>query len=64
MTGGELVQHVADIYSISPRLILAMLEYQTGALTQPNSPDPGNLYPLGYYDVYASKAYITRFSGR
>ncbi len=50
MTGGELVQHVADIYSISPRLILAMLEYQTGALTQPNSPDPGNLYPLGYYD--------------
>ena len=51
MNGGELVQYVADNYSISPRLILAILEYQTGALSQPNNPDPGNLYPLGYTDT-------------
>jgi LasA protease len=51
LNGGELVQYVAYNYSISPRLILAILEYQTGALSQPTNPDPNNLYPLGYHDT-------------
>ncbi|MDR3574851.1 MAG: LysM peptidoglycan-binding domain-containing protein [Anaerolineaceae bacterium] len=51
MSGGELVQHVADIYSISPRLILAILEYQTGALSQSTISDPGNPYLLGNIDT-------------
>ena len=50
MSGGQLVQYVANNYSISPRLILAILEYETGALSQPTNPDPGNLFPLGYND--------------
>ena len=57
-TGGELVEHIAINYSISPRLLLAILEYQTGALTRITSPDPQNPYPLGlqqreYQGLYA-----------
>jgi murein DD-endopeptidase MepM/ murein hydrolase activator NlpD len=39
-TGGEMVDYVATNYSISPRLLLALLEYQAGALTQAEPP-PG-----------------------
>ena len=35
-TGGEIVNLLAQNYSVSPRLILAMIEYQTGALTKPS----------------------------
>lgn len=35
-SGAEMIDYVAINYSINPRLLLAILEYQTGALTQPN----------------------------
>ena len=34
-TGAEMVNYVAINYSVSPRLLLAILEYQGGALTNP-----------------------------
>lgn len=40
--GGELVDYAAINYSISPRLLLAILEYMTGALTNPEYPDDIN----------------------
>jgi murein DD-endopeptidase MepM/ murein hydrolase activator NlpD len=49
MQGGEIVQYIAENFSISPRLLLALLEYQLGALSQPQMPpgvDPD--YPLGH----------------
>lgn len=46
--GGELVKLVADNFSISPRLLLALIEYQTGALSQPFQPSSADLYPLGH----------------
>jgi murein DD-endopeptidase MepM/ murein hydrolase activator NlpD len=49
LRGGEIVEYVANNYSISPRLLLALLEYELGALSQPAMPvyiDPD--YPLGY----------------
>lgn len=33
--GGELVDYIGSYYSISPKLLLAILEYMTGALTSP-----------------------------
>ena len=36
--GAEMVDFVATNYSINPRLLLAILEYQGGALTQPEPP--------------------------
>ena len=52
--GGELVAQIALDYSISPRLLLALIEFQTGALSQPQPPNPEVDYPLGYRD-YNSK---------
>lgn len=45
-SGAELVDYVAVNYSISPRFLLAILEYQGGALTQPEPPVKRNLLGL------------------
>jgi len=50
-SGGEMVEYVAENFSISPRLLLALIEYKTGALTTPEMPDDLDRYPLGYVDV-------------
>jgi LasA protease len=38
LTGAEIVDYVATNWSLSPRLLLAILEYRAGALTQPKAP--------------------------
>jgi murein DD-endopeptidase MepM/ murein hydrolase activator NlpD len=48
--GGEIIQYVANNYSVSPRLLLALAEYQIGALSDPNQPDPDERYLLGKVD--------------
>ena len=55
-TGAQIVDYVAVNFSVSPRLLLAMLEYQAGALSQaalPDSPYPlsnkKNIYHRGIY---------------
>lgn len=50
-TGAEFVDYVSTEFSVSPRLLLAILEYQTGALSNPEAPSDGN-YPLGYKEMY------------
>lgn len=56
--GGQMVELLADNYSVSPRLILAMIEYQTGALTKPvQDPDSAD-YPLGYQDTAHKGLYL------
>lgn len=49
--GAEIVEYVATNYSISPRVLLAILEYQLGALTQPKMPAGLDEYPLGERDI-------------
>ena len=48
--GGELVEHIAVNFSISPRLLLAILEYQTRALSQPTPPEASQVNLLGFID--------------
>ena len=48
-TGAELVDYVAINFSVSPRLLLALLEYQAGALTNPDKPKTD--FHLGYKDA-------------
>ncbi len=55
-TGAELVEYVAVNYSVSPRLLLAILEYQGGALTQPEP--PASRYLLGFRRVYYESPYL------
>ena len=55
--GAEVVQRVADENSINPRLILAMLEYQSGWVTNPSPDEKSLLYPMGYYDFWRQGLY-------
>jgi LasA protease len=55
-TGAEMVDYVASNYSVSPRLLLALLEYQSGALTQPQQ--PSGRYLLGLRRVFYEGPYL------
>lgn len=46
-SAASVIDYVALHYSVSPRLLLALLEYQSGAVTQPAELSDPN-YPLGY----------------
>lgn len=50
--GGEIVEYISEMFSVSPKLLLAILEYQTGALTQANEPESLSPYYLGHQDSY------------
>jgi len=55
-TGPEIVDYVAINYSISPRLLLTLLEYQAGALSQTEKPD--TRYMLGFEKTYYQSMYL------
>ncbi len=55
-TGAEIVDYVAINYSIDPRLLLALLEYQAGALSGMEKPD--TRYMLGFEKVYYESMYL------
>jgi hypothetical protein len=48
-SGAGIVDYVARNFSVSPRLLLTLLEYQSGALTNPEK--PSTPYILGYADL-------------
>jgi len=56
LTGGQIINYIGITYSVSPRLLLAILEYQTHALTDPTEPT-GN-YPLGYVSTSYPGLYL------
>ncbi|MBN2387285.1 MAG: LysM peptidoglycan-binding domain-containing protein [Anaerolineales bacterium] len=55
-SGAQVVDVVALNYSIDPRLLLAILEYQTGALSRPDAPD--TIYALGFREYSRSGIYL------
>lgn len=55
-TGAEMVDYIAANYSISPRLLLALLEYQAGALTQPEP--PADRFILGFRRTFYDTPYL------
>jgi hypothetical protein len=56
--GGEIVEYISSRFSISPRVLLTLLEYQTGALSNPFPPDNLEEYPLGYNNTGYHGLYI------
>ena len=56
--GGEIVEFVALNFSVDPRLLLAILEYQTGALSNPAPPSDVDRYPLGFVNTNNSGIYL------
>jgi LysM repeat protein len=56
LSGAQIVMLVAQNYSVNPRLLLALLEHQSGWVTQPS---PLNTqYPLGLLDAYHDSLYL------
>jgi murein DD-endopeptidase MepM/ murein hydrolase activator NlpD len=57
LTGAQIVRRVAQFYSVNPRLLLALLEYHSGWVTDPN-PAPETLTePLCVADGYHQGLY-------
>ena len=59
--GANIVDYMALNYSVSPRLILALLEYQCGALTQAEMPAEAQSYPLGYKEPFHHGVFMQLF---
>ncbi|MBC7875609.1 MAG: LysM peptidoglycan-binding domain-containing protein [Anaerolineales bacterium] len=55
-SGAEMVDYVAVNYSINPRLLLAILEHQSGALSQPDIPTRKNI--LGFTRRFWESPYL------
>ncbi len=51
LSGAQIVEEVATKYSVNPRLLLAILEYQGGWLTMPERAPDRVTYELGYERV-------------
>jgi murein DD-endopeptidase MepM/ murein hydrolase activator NlpD len=49
-SGAEIVKRIAYEYSVNPRLLLAVLEYRSGWLTQASPPETSLDYPIQYFD--------------
>ena len=50
--GVDIVQRVAEDYSINPRLLLAIMEYQSQALTNPNADHDQKIHPVGHLESW------------
>ncbi len=57
LSGGEVIAHLSNNFSISPRLLLALLEYQTQALTHPADSVPAGDSLLGFNDPMHADLY-------
>lgn len=55
LSGPEIITRVAQSYSVNPRLLLAMLEHQSGWVTE--TPPFGMDYPMGLEDVWHQGMY-------
>ncbi len=50
LSGVQIVQLIAQDFSVNPRLLLAVLEYQSGWVTNPNPRTETLKYPIGWKD--------------
>ena len=57
-TAAEIIDLVATNFSVSPQLLMALLEYQVGGVTQPEAPLDAGQYVLGYRDLKYRGLYL------
>jgi LasA protease len=58
LSGPEIVEFVARDYSVNPRLLLAVLEYQSGWVTQANPALETRDFPIGNKDNWRKGLYL------
>lgn len=58
LSGAQIIERVARDFSVNPRLLLSVLQYQSGWVTQPD-PDEATLeYPIGVRDASREGLYL------
>jgi len=57
LTGAQIVTRVAHNYSVNPRLLLAILEYRSQWVTNPNPAATTTYTPIGYVDDFHQGLY-------
>ncbi len=57
LSGIEVLKRVATEYSINPRILLTVLDYQSGWVTKRNPDESTLTYPMGFYDSYRQGLY-------
>jgi len=57
LSGFQIIQQIAMDYSVNPRLLIAMLEYQSGWITNANPRSNTLKYPLGLTDPFRDGLY-------
>ncbi len=57
-SGPEIVEMVAQDYSINPRLLIAILEYQSGWVTKAGPREDTWEFPIGFRDSYHTGLYM------
>jgi murein DD-endopeptidase MepM/ murein hydrolase activator NlpD len=57
-SAAEIIDYVALNYSVSPRLLIALLDYQDAALTLATLPEESRPYPLGYHNYQYQGLYL------
>ncbi|MCW5878914.1 MAG: LysM peptidoglycan-binding domain-containing protein [Anaerolineales bacterium] len=56
-TGAQIVQRVASEYSVNPKLLLAVLEFNSSWLSNPNPPTASLDFPMGVDDSWRKGLY-------
>lgn len=56
-SGADIVTRVATEYSVNQRLLLAVLDYQSGWVTQQEPASETLVYPMGFYEDYREGLY-------
>ena len=54
MSGAEILEQVALLFSVNPRLLLSVLEFQSQWVTEKEPPDETLEFPMRYYDAWNS----------
>ncbi len=58
LTGAQVIQRVAEQFSVNPRLLLALLEYRSGWLSNKTPNADQQAYPLGYRNAGYQGLYL------
>jgi LasA protease len=58
LTGAQIIQRVAEEYSVNPRLLLSVLEYQSKWVTTHAVTSTLQAYPMGNFDQTLSGLYL------
>lgn len=57
LSGAEIVSRIALEYSVNPRLLLAILDYQSGWISKTKPDETTLYYPMGFYDYWREGLY-------